>query len=154
MRSGAITAMAVVVILGACSTVRESRVNPLNWFGPSQPVAAPLVEAKPVDLDGGRILVADVTELHVERATGGMIIRAKGVPPSQGWYKAQLVEESREGGELTFRFVLQPPEAGSRQGTPASREITVATFVNDFKLQGIQTVTVRGAGSGRSVRQR
>ena len=155
MRSGVMTAMAAVLVLGACSTVRDSRINPLNWFGASEPRAA-VVETprgKVVAPDGGRIPVAEVTELHVEQATGGAIIRAKGVPPSQGWYKAQLVQESSADGEMVFRFVLMQPPAGQRQGTPVSREVTVATFVNDFKLEGVHSITVTGVQSARSLRR-
>lgn len=141
-----------MLVVGACGGVRESRFNPLNWFGRSQRAQAVAAAQLP---DGGRQQVAEVTELHIERATGGAIIRAKGVPVTQGWYKAELVAEDSENPDhLVYRFVVQEPRPPVRQGTPFSREITAATFVNDFRLEGVRRITVTGAGNARTVNRR
>ncbi len=151
MRRSLLAALAAAMVVTGCATVRESRLNPFNWFGRSERTAA--VPAAAVR-DGGRIPVAQVTELFVEPATGGAIIRAKGVPPTQGWYSAELLREETAGeGEIVFRFVLKEPREAV-PGTPLSREVTVATFVNDFQLDGVRTITVTGTENGRSVRRR
>lgn len=153
MRAGLLAAMAAVMVVSACATVRESRLNPLNWFGRSE---AARIEAAPAAVNyGGRIPVADVTELHIEPANGGAIIRAKGVPQTQGWYQGDLVlEPSEREGELSYRFVVQQPEGLQRIGTAVSREVTVATFVSDFRLEGIRQITVAGAQNARTTRRR
>lgn len=151
MRRSLLAALAAAMVVTGCATVRESRLNPFNWFGRSERAAA--VPAAPVR-DGGRIPVAQVTELFVEPASGGAIIRAKGVPPTQGWYAAELVpEETANEGELVFRFVLKQPQEAV-PGTPLSREVTVATFVNTFRLEGVRTITVTGAETARTIRRR
>lgn len=152
MRRGVLAAIAAVTVVAGCATVRDSRVNPFNWFGRSEPVAAVSPEATQ---DDGRNQVAQVSELFLEPASGGAILRATGLPPTQGWYSGALIEEPTEReGELVFRFVVEAPEAASRQGQPRSREVTVGTFLNSFKLEGVRTITVTGAENARSIRRR
>lgn len=154
MRAGVLAAMTAVMVVSACATVRDSRLNPFNWFGRSQ-VTRVATPATPAVNYGGRVPVTEVTEMHIEPATGGAIIRAKGVPPTQGWYQADLVLEPGEReDELSYRFVLRQPDAGQRVGTPVSREVTVATFVSDFRLEGIRQITVAGAQNARTTRRR
>lgn len=151
MRKSLLAALAAVMVVSGCATVRESRLNPFNWFGRSERAAA--VPAQPAR-DGGRIPVAQVTELFVEPASGGAIIRAKGVPPTQGWYSAELVrEDGTREDEMIFRFVLKEPQEAV-QGTPLSREVTVATFVTTQRLEAIRTITVTGTDNARSIRRR
>ncbi|MDX5357254.1 MAG: hypothetical protein LPK12_05895 [Rhodobacterales bacterium] len=151
MRKSLMAALAAVMVVTGCASVRESRLNPFNWFGRSEKAAA--VAAEPVR-DEGRVPVAQVTELFVEPTVGGAIIRAKGLPPTQGWYAAELIqEEVDKPGELVFRFVLKQP-AAAVSGTPMSREVTVATFVSDFKLEGVRTITVTGSDNARTTRRR
>lgn len=151
MRAGILAALAAVMVVSSCAAARQSRLNPFNWFGRSQAVAA---VAAP-DRDGGRIPVQQVTQLHVEPTRGGAIVRAVGVPPTQGWYQAQLVAEPREKAEeIVYRFVLKEPQPGERVGTPVSREVTVATFISEFRLEGVRSITVTGAENARTTRRR
>lgn len=155
MRAGMWVALTAVVAVAGCSTVRESRLNPLNWFGSSQSQPIEAGATPQSVLDGGRFPVAEVTQLHIEPTKGGAIIRAVGVPASQGWYRAELVSQEGAEGELSYRFVLQPPPAEvQRVGTPLSREVTAATFVKSSVLDEIRTVTVTGERNARSTRRR
>lgn len=150
MRAGVLAAMAAVLLVAGCATVRDSRLNPMNWFGRSTEARA--LAAAPYE---GRLPVQTVTELHVEPATGGAIIRAKGVPPTQGWFEGELVlEPSQDPAELAYRFVLRRPVEPQRAGSALSREVTVATFVSDFKLEEVRNITVSGADNARSTRRR
>ncbi len=150
MRAGVLAAMAAVLLVAGCATVRDSRLNPFNWFGRSAETRA--LAAAPYE---GRQPVQTVTELHVEPATGGAIIRAKGVPPTQGWFEGELVlEASEDPSQLAYRFVLRRPGGPQRAGSAISREVTVATFVSDFKLEGVRNITVTGADNARSTRRR
>ena len=153
MRKAVLAGLAAVMVVTGCASVRDSRFNPFNWFGRSKEERA--VAQVAATLDGGRVQVAQVTELFVEPTTGGAIVRAKGVPPTQGWYRAELIrEETATEGEAVFRFVVKQPQGVAPQGTPFSREVTVATFLNDFALEGIRTITVTGAQNARSTRRR
>lgn len=155
MRAGMVMAVAAVMMVAGCATVRESRVNPLNWFG--SPEAAPVAAAPvagPVGRTDGRVLVPQVTALHIERTTGGAIVRATGVAATQGWYQAALVPAADSTEEaLVYEFVVQAPADVTRAGAPQSREIPVATFLRGVQLERLSTITVRGATNGMSTRR-
>lgn len=147
----------LALVLAGCGRIRESRLNPFNWFGRSQPVAVATAEpAVPGKPDDPRILVAEVTEMEVARQPGGAIVRATGLPPTQGWWDAALVSEN--GGEpvdgvLTYRFVVDQPREATRVSTPQSRAVTAAAYLSDIKLQGISQIVVLGAQNSRSSRR-
>jgi hypothetical protein len=131
--------------------VRESRLNPFNWFGRSEP--AELLTAAPDQVDP-RALVADVTELTIEPYTGGAIIRATGVMASQGWWNVELVEvEGDDPTHLTLDFRLLPPLSPTAVGNQRSREVTAALTVTPRRLEEITRVTVSAERSARTTRR-
>ncbi|RRH75168.1 hypothetical protein [Falsigemmobacter faecalis] len=156
MRSGMVMAMAAVMVVAGCATVRDSRVNPFNWFGSARATAgAPASEgAALTSRPDGRVLVAQVSALHLERSSGGAILRAVGLPATQGWYQAGLTLSPESTDEtLVYDFVLTAPVAVNRAGSAPSREIQVATFFSDMALERIRSVTVRGATNGLTTRR-
>lgn len=147
--------LVLTLTLAACGTVRESRFNPLNWFGRSESVTVTegVVPGVP---DDGRRLVAEVTEMEVARQPGGAIVRAAGLPPTQGWWNTDLVAENGGkpvNGVLTFRFVIAEPLTAKPVSTPQSREVTAATFVSDVKLADVSQIIVVGAQNSRASRR-
>ncbi|MFN3938033.1 MAG: hypothetical protein ACK4KW_10670 [Gemmobacter sp.] len=151
MRKGLIAGLAAMLVLTGCATVRESRLNPLNWFGRSQ--AAPAVPGARAD---GRVLVDEVTFLAIERTNNGAIVRATGLPPTQGWWDGALERDLTEDrpGEIVYRFVLKPPPESLRVSTPQSREVTVAVWLSDIRLEDVRRITVSGARNARTVSRR
>lgn len=153
MRKGVLATMAAVMFVSGCATVRESRVNPLNWFGRSE-AAAPVAGQPRAKVDD-RLQIAEVTALSLEQTNSGAILKVTGLPPTQGWYKAELVAEPTETeGEVVYRFYIEKPEGTERVGSPHSREITAALFLNEFRLAEISTITVTGMTNSRSIRRR
>ena len=154
-RQAAILTLAMAVMLSGCG-FGQSRLNPFNWFG-----ASPETETlEPVFLQerkDRRPLVSQVTALEVERTPGGAIIRATGLPPAQGWYGAELVNEDRDGqpidGVLTYSFRSIPPHEPTRVSTVQSRELTVAVFVSDITLAATREIRVTGALNSRATRR-
>lgn len=147
-------ALAALALVAGCATVRDSRINPFNWFGRSAETrAVAAAPAQPVD---PRRPIAQVTEMAVEPRPGGAILRATGLPPTQGHWDAALVLDPVEDGasELTYRFLVQPPPVPRPAGTPQSREVTAAIFLSDFRLEGIRRVTVAGESNARTVTRR
>ncbi len=158
MKKPLIAALVAVLVVGACG---KSRLNPLNWFGPSERVAVnkPAVDPQtgvPLAKPDARPLVAQVTALAVERTAGGAILRATGLPPRQGYWDAALLPET-DGqpvkGVLSFRFVILPPTSPSGVSTPQSREVVVARRLSDAQLQGVRAITVIGEQDTRTVRR-
>jgi hypothetical protein len=164
-----------VMTLTSCATVRDSRVNPFNWFGgsTSQPVQAeapkannPLLpertgifakqraregvyQGKPVD---------QVTELVIERVPGGALIRATGITLTQGAYDVQLTPETDTetpvDGVLTYRLEALAPSNAIQGGATRTRTVTVARHVSDKALQGVRTVRVVAERNVRTTRRR
>ena len=136
-------ALIALVALTACAAVRTSPLNPLNWFGPASP--APVADLMTEAADP-RALVAQVTGLTVEPTAGGAIIRAKGLPPTQGFWQAELVRiETEDKSNLTFEFRIFPPLTANRSGPPQSREVVVAVSVTNITLGAVTRITVQGA---------
>jgi len=156
MRKPLIAAICAGLALGGCDSFGSSgfglsSLNPFNWFGSSQETALVLPSEKPADL---RLLVASVTSLTLERMQGGVIVRATGLPPTQGFWDAQLVARPVEGGKIIYDFRVFPPISVAPVSTPQSREVTVAAFLSDIKLANISQITVQGESNARSTRRR
>lgn len=145
-------ALTAVVALTSCGVIRESRFNPLNWFGRSQEAQVDEFGiTRPVD---GRELVAQVLSMSVEPTPQGAIVRATGLSPMQGYYDAELVARPVDDkGVLVYDFrVKQPPEQ-KPVGTQRTREVTVAATLSKIALEGIREIVVQGASNARSSRR-
>lgn len=148
MKQSIIAILVLSTVLAGCARLRESRLNPLNWFRPAQQDYVSELYVRPED---PRALVAEVTDLKVEATAFGAIVRATGLPPSQGYWQAELVElPLDDAGRLVFEFRIFPPLDPQPAGTPRSREITVATSLSTRKLDGVRAIVVQGAGNALS----
>lgn len=151
MKRSVTAALVAVLVLTSCGAVRDSRLNPFNWFGRSQ--ATETLTSVPNQADP-RLLVGDVVELTIEPYTGGAIIRATGVMESQGWWQAELVEVTGDDPtHLTLDFRVLPPLTQTPVGTQRSREVTAALTVTPRRLEEITRVTVSGEQSARTARR-
>ena len=150
MKTTLVATLCATLALGACSSIGSSRLNPFNWFGGSEEVvvAAPL--EKPAD---PRLLVAQVIEMQIERMPGGVIVRATGLPPTQGFWDGELVARPVEDGHIIFDFRVLPPLEQSSVSTPQSREVTVGAYLSNIKLENIRQITVQGASNARTSRR-
>lgn len=148
-------ALALICALGlsACGGWRDSRLNPSNWFGKSREVVAQEAPTEDADLKG-RSLVQSVLSMTVEPYQGGAIVRATGLPPTQGWWEAELVAQPvDENGVLVLDFRVFPPVAPWPAGTQPSREIVVAIALSNIKLEPVREIVVRGEANSRSSRR-
>ena len=155
MKTPLLAAMALVMATAGCSRLAESRLNPFNWFGGSR--SEPVSAVEVVQVRDPRPLVAQVSELRIEQTPGGAIMTAVGVPPTQGWWDAELVLTSPGGrpvnGVLVFDFRIERPADFELQGPPRSRAVTVGTYLSNFDLSGVTGITVRGQLNQRSLRR-
>lgn len=171
MRKPVTLMILATVTLTGCAAIGESRFNPFNWFGSSQPDPDALnpaeAEVNPLipqrrasvflnnqeEAFAGRP-IADITELLVERRPGGAIIRATGQANRAGPFDVRLIRNEQESDDATLVFDLRALQsAGPRNTGPRARQVTVAVAISDQNLRGIRTITVRGANSARSVRR-
>lgn len=142
-RRAIILTLAMAAVLTGCARVSESRLNPLNWFGRAKTEEV----AVPVEVEDPRPRVQQITSLAIEPTPTGAIVRATGVPPTQGWYGAALVPESDApvAGEMVYIFRAIPPQSPAPVSTVRSRELTVARTLSQQDLAGLRTVRVIGA---------
>ena len=153
-----VLSLALAVALSGCGGWKESRINPKNWFGKEEVTSLAPKEGYPEVKDDPRQLVAQVTQLEVNATQGGAIVSAVGLPPTQGWWGAELLAEN-DGepveGVLTYRFVVAWPNPDSpvatRVSTTPSREVTVAAFISNTRLAEVKKIVVVGDTNQRSV---
>ena len=137
--------------LAGCGGLRESRLNPFNWFRRSEPRETIVLPGEETDPRG---LVETVLSMDVEPIPGGAIVRARGLTPTQGWWNAELVgRDVDENGVLVYEFRLLPPVGQTDVNTQRSREIDVAIYISDIKLANVREIVVQGATNARSARR-
>lgn len=158
------------LMLTSCGTVRESRLNPFNWFGSSTVVRNdvrpdtegynPLIPArrssvfernKEAPYTG--LYVDEVTDLQVERRPGGALIRATGITRYQGPYGVKLVKLDSASDAGTLTYALKAEQYVAQVGTQASRSVTAAVWVTDNELATVGTINVKGRNNTRSTRR-
>lgn len=147
-----LAALGLVLTVTACGTVRDSRLNPFNWFGAdsNEPVS---VDA-PTQIVDGRQLADQILSLSIERHPGGAILRTVALPSTQGFWDAALIEvPGDDPGALVYEFRVAPPPERGPQGTQASREIIAGDDLSNERLETIRTITVVGQQNRRTVRR-
>ncbi len=147
MKRALILVTIVGLTLAGCG-FGKSRLNPVNWFGKRHPSEHVAAYVRPTDPRG---LIDTVLTLKVEAIASGVIVRATGLPPTQGFWDASLVALPDDGsGHLVYEFRISPPVTPTPPGTQVSREITAATSITNFKLDGVSVIEVRGAQNALS----
>jgi len=142
--------LAISLTVSACGRIRDSRINPFNWFGRDRTETVAVTDE--ALLRDPRPFVAEVLSLKIEPTPEGAIIRAVGLPTLQGYWNAELVEIERDDpSTLTYEFRVTPPPFQTRQSTQRSREIIVAKDISTNRLNKVRTITVIGQSNRRAV---
>ncbi len=153
------------IVLSGCSRLRDSRLNPGNWFGgsKSQPVATSTTSANPLIPERTSIRRRDrreiyrgtpvdqITDLKVERTTAGAIVHVTAISLRQGAFDVRLISDT-DGepvdGVLTFQLLAVQP-TNQPQGQPRQRTVHAARFVSNNDLAATSTIRVTGSRNER-----
>ncbi|EAQ03594.1 lipoprotein, putative [Pseudooceanicola batsensis HTCC2597] len=143
------------LVLTSCGRIRDSRINPFNWFGRAEATEIEGTARNPLiprrrgfsirDTEDNRTPIAQITGLTVERLPGGAIVQVTGVSARQGAYNVAL--EPVEGVEVppdTRRYVLVADQRVNPVGTTLSRTVTAATKLTDQELEELRQIEVVG----------
>jgi hypothetical protein len=154
MRGRPILTLTLCAGLAGCGSFNASSLNPFNWWGGDEVDVTFAPDGEPID---PRPLVGEVTVLVAERAPGGVIVRATGLPPVQGFWSAALVPDNLElqpdeNGVLGFDFRALPPATPQAVGAPRTREIVAGYFLSNQDVAGVRSIVVRAERNTRSVR--
>lgn len=144
-----IAALTLVSFLSACGGVRDSRLNPFNWFGRDKEEI--VLAAEVIDPRG---LVFQIVSLKVDRLPDGAIIHVVGLPETQGYFAAELVPlngEFPDKGTLVYEFRLVSPPTQTPVGNTRSREILAAHFVSTQTLGGVRRIQIIAQSNRRTV---
>lgn len=156
MKSAAAVLLSSVLLLSACSGSVNS-INPFTWFsaGDEEGVIITDRDGNSIVVTDPRVLIDQTLSVKADKTNGGVIVRAVGLPPTQGYFRAGLVALNNEvpvDGVVTLEFRVVAPLTPQSAGTQQSREIQAAHFISDEKLRGIREVRVTAARNTRSLR--
>ncbi len=153
-------------VLASCGAVRESRLNPFNWFGRAEPVEVdataasnPLIPERSIFASrrGSKVYagvpVAQVTALRVDRLPGGAVITATGITDRLGAHDTRLVLESSENGVNTYALRTLYDPFNRSVGTTRARTVTAGVRVSDQDLAGIARIRVLSASNALESRR-
>jgi hypothetical protein len=121
----------------------------ISWFGATE--TAPEARAAALVTQP---LVDQVVSLDVAPTPSGAIVSAVGLPPTQGFWSAELVRvPTEQPATLALEFRILPPSATWPAGTQPSREVLAGTRLTEADLAGIRAITVRGARNAATMRR-
>ena len=174
-----LTTSLLIATLGltACATVRESRINPANWFGRSQSeptvrrseeTVNPLIPTErrtslfkslrnTVEVRNGQP-IDQVSDLVIERVPGGAIIRATGISAHDRPFGVQLVPATDDAtpvdGVLTYRLEVERPRSLQRTTSQRVRTVTAAVRLSDQDLEFVRVIRVEGERNAQTTTRR
>ncbi len=145
-------AIAALTLLAGCSNMSASNMNPMNWFdrGSKRPASA----SEPAAIVDTRELVPQVTEVSQVQISNGVVLLAKGLPPTQGFWEPVLVPTNDEmplDGILNYEFRASGPTEDVTKGSPQSRELQAARTVTNDKLEGVIGIRVIALSNHMSI---
>jgi hypothetical protein len=145
---------AMMLLVGAtlagCAGISQSRLNPMNWFGPRTATYSDISFEKPADK---RALIETIVDMQIEKLPSGALVRATGRAATQGYWEADLVLQGlNDDGDLVIEFRAFPAAVGALVSTPRSREITAAVSLRADTLASARRIIVQGAQNAQSAR--
>ena len=141
MRTPILALTVSAIALAGCG---ESRLNPFNWFKKTE---EEVVVVQPSEFSA-EDLVEQVVDLQISKTATGAIIYATGLPPTQGYWGAELIamnDAQPVDGVITYRFEAIEPVGFERVVNQRSREVLAASNLSNADLEGVTAIRVISA---------
>ena len=146
------TALAASLVLAGCSQVSQSRVNPLNWFGRQDSDVSSDRADQTINESRDDVLISQIISLDVAPHPGGVLITAKAIAATEGFYDTALILRGQEDRRLIYEFRAKaPPSVNPPVGTPVTRELITGRFISTQDLNNAEQITVIAQQNQRSV---
>ncbi len=155
----AIICLAASVLTG-CSTIRDSRANPMNWFGgaatpqerdsliPTESVVARSRKAPPY----AGVPIAQLQSATLRDTIGGKILEVQALSATLGAADLRFIDVPNDDPtrrELRLHAVLP---ARAPTGTIPARSVAAAQFFTDQDLAGLTAIVVTSATNSITLR--
>ncbi len=96
-----------------------------------------------------RVLIATVTQVTVDKFSGGAIIKARGTTDRQGYSEVDLVAENNglpdEKGVVTYKFKGASPIGTTKGPTERSNEVYAGASITALRLPTVKKIRVVAA---------
>lgn len=143
----------LALVLSGCSTIRNSKANPLNWFqgqkaDPTRSLIPEenLLRRKRVVPYAG-VPVHFITQAAMEPTLDGKILRIAGQAKTIGAGDIRIEDLPSQNDGVLRVVVKAVLPAGAPVGTEASRSIAAARFFTSQDLAGITAIDVTSANN-------
>jgi hypothetical protein len=144
--------------LSSCTSLRNSRVNPLNWFKPETSAGKKSLIPQESMLRRKPKVIYAGTPVHVinlatfEPTIDGKILRIAAQTASMGASDIRI-ETLDDQGDGVMRLVVKAVlPAGAPTGTDKNRAISAARFFSNQDLEKYKTFEVSGANNSIRLR--
>ena len=147
------TLLLVAGLLGGCSTIGGLTSRVTGLFGGDEAQPAARAETVPAEVAAAApdptVLLPNVELLAADRGRQGVILRAEGMAPTQGYHSPELRSLGAVGadGLATVELRAAPPAEPHPVGAPATRVLSVGRFYSNRELRDIRSFRIVAAGN-------
>lgn len=133
--------------LGAIPASEPNQIDPKTMSDSERGLFAGLLFGKETELPPA--VPVPMREATIERGFGGVIVRATGVAPTQGYFNQILLADDEgqpdAAGVVTLRLLAIPPLAPEAIGPERTRLLMTAAFFQELELRGVKAIRVVSA---------
>ena len=155
----AIICLAASVLTG-CSTIRDSRANPMNWFGDATtteerdsliPTENAITRARKTPPYAG-VPIAQLQSAALRDAIGGKILEVQAISATLGAADLRFIDVPNDNPRLREFGLHAVMPYRAPVGTVAARSVAAAQFLTEQDLAGLTTIIVTSANNSITLR--
>jgi hypothetical protein len=143
-------------LVGACSQISSSRLNPTNWSRTDESPPSLIPEENMIKGIAKRVYagtpVYQIADLKLEPTSDGKILVVTAYATRTGAANVEFeAVETAPAGELHY-ILKSEIDARLPVGTPTNRQLTAGKFLSTGTLKGIRKIVIIGDTNSISIR--